>query len=114
MANYKKFLSFNGRAARSEYWAVYLLTWLFVFISSITFYFLLMIPDIGVILGGLFMLIIGIILAWLMIATAVRRCRDAGVSPWFVLSFLIPYVNFIVFVVFGCLPSDPESIEIKI
>jgi uncharacterized membrane protein YhaH (DUF805 family) len=44
-----------------------------------------------------------------MLATAIRRCRDAGISPWFTLSFLVPYINFIVFIVFGVLNTDKDT-----
>ena len=43
------------------------------------------------------------------IATVVRRCNDIGISPWFTLTLLIPYVNFITFIVFGCLASEKEN-----
>jgi uncharacterized membrane protein YhaH (DUF805 family) len=44
-----------------------------------------------------------------MIATSIRRCRDAGINPWFTLSFLLPYINFIVFIVFGVLKTDKSD-----
>lgn len=108
---YKKYLEFVGKATRSEYWAVYLLTWVFVIIATLLFFLLSLSGPIGILLGAVVMLATGFFLAWLMVATAVRRCNDAGISPWFVLSFIIPYVNFIVFIVFGCLASEKISEE---
>jgi len=45
-------------------------------------------------------------LTWAVIATTVRRCRDAGISPWFAGTILIPWFAIIPFIVFGCLKSD--------
>jgi uncharacterized membrane protein YhaH (DUF805 family) len=111
LLQYKKYLEFVGKATRSEYWAVYLLTWVFVIIATLLFFLLSLSGPIGILLGAVVMLATGFLLAWLMVATAVRRCRDAGINPWFVLSFIIPYVNFIVFIVFGCLASEKITEE---
>lgn len=106
LLQYKKYLEFSGKATRSEYWAIYLLTWLMVFVATFLFFLLSLSGPLGILVGAAFMLMTGFVLAWLMVATAARRCRDAGINPWFVLSFIIPYVNFVVFIVFGCLKTD--------
>jgi uncharacterized membrane protein YhaH (DUF805 family) len=106
---YKKYLEFTGKATRSEYWAIYLITWLFVIVATFLFFILSLSGPIGMLLGAVVMLATGFFLTWLMVATAARRCRDAGINPWFVLSFIIPYINFIVFIVFGCLSSEKVS-----
>jgi uncharacterized membrane protein YhaH (DUF805 family) len=106
LLQYRKYLEFTGRATRSEYWAIYLITWLFVMVATFLFFILSLSGPIGMLLGAVVMLATGFFLTWLMAATAARRCRDAGINPWFVLSFIIPYINFIVFIVFGCLSSE--------
>jgi uncharacterized membrane protein YhaH (DUF805 family) len=109
LLQYRKYLEFTGKATRSEYWAIYLITWLFVMVATFLFFILSLSGPIGMLLGAVVMLATGFFLTWLMAATAARRCRDAGINPWFVLSFIIPYVNFIVFIVFGCLASEKVS-----
>lgn len=106
---YKKYIEFTGTATRSEYWAIYLLTWVLVFIATFLFFILSLSGPIGILLGSVIMLATGFFLVWLMAATAARRCRDAGINPWFVLSFIIPYINFIVFIVMGCLKTEEKN-----
>jgi uncharacterized membrane protein YhaH (DUF805 family) len=106
---YKKYIEFTGTATRSEYWAIYLLTWVLVFIATFLFFILSLSGPIGILLGSVIMLATGFSLVWLMAATAARRCRDAGINPWFVLSFIIPYINFIVFIVMGCLKTEEKN-----
>lgn len=108
---YKKYLMFEGLATRSEYWAIYLLTWVFVFVSTLLFFILSLSGPVGILAGAGLMLATCVFLVWLMIATAVRRCRDAGINTLFVLSLIIPYINFIIFIVFGCLKSINQKTE---
>jgi uncharacterized membrane protein YhaH (DUF805 family) len=109
LMSYKQYLTTEGKATRSEYWGVYLATWLILAVVTIFFFLLTLIGNIGVILGSIIMLFTSATLTWAMIATAIRRCRDAGINPWFTLSFLLPYVNFIVFIVFGILKTETEN-----
>ncbi len=109
MINMERFFSFNGLTQRSEYWAVMVVT-------LVAGFFL------GFGIGGLFMAestaILGFILfsalfvasAWLTLATTARRCRDAGVSPYWCLAMLVPYVSFVATIVFGIIPSDHSQI----
>ena len=53
----------------------------------------------GVMFGIVFMLGTAVALTWLVFAVTVRRCRDIGISPWFTLSLLIPYIAIIPFIV---------------
>jgi uncharacterized membrane protein YhaH (DUF805 family) len=63
----------------------------------------------GIVLGVLIMMVFGVITIWLDLATAVRRCRDAGINPWFVLTILIPYLGWIAVIVFGCIASESKN-----
>ena len=96
----KKYFSFHGRAKRSEYWAVFFISSIFLLFSSlisdyenfnILIFFLVVIFNISAI--------------WLGIATAVRRLRDAGINMWFLLLNLVPIVNVIVGIYWGCVKS---------
>jgi uncharacterized membrane protein YhaH (DUF805 family) len=109
LQNYKQYLTTEGRATRSEYWGVYLSTWLILAIVTMLFFALTITGMMGVVIGSIIMIASAVILTWAMLATSIRRCRDAGISPWFTLSFLVPYINFIVFIVFGVLNTDKDT-----
>lgn len=106
---YKKYLEFTGKATRSEYWGVYLASWLLLIVAMFLFFLLSLSGPFGILAGALTLLGSGFVLTWLVVATAVRRCRDAGINPWFTVSLIIPYINFIVFIVFGVLNTDKEN-----
>jgi uncharacterized membrane protein YhaH (DUF805 family) len=111
LQHYKKYLSIDGIAIRSEYWGVYLATWLILAIVTMLFFVLTLTGAIGVVIGSIILLVTSATLTWAMLATSIRRCRDAGISPWFTLSFLVPYLNFIVFIVFGVLKSESNKTD---
>lgn len=103
----EKYFKFDGTATRSEYWGVNV-------IAGIAAFILIMI---GVIIAGTnttvgvgfgFLLIIAAFIAafWITIATAVRRCKNAGINPWWAAATVVPYLGTIVFIVLGCLKSD--------
>jgi uncharacterized membrane protein YhaH (DUF805 family) len=100
----KKYFLFKGRAQRQEFWAVML--------SSCVLGFLL--GSIGLIFFSTANLIeaallcnvfLVVILSWLNLATAARRCRDAGISPLWIISYIIPYLGVIALIVFGTIRS---------
>lgn len=105
-----QYFSFKGFATRSEYWGVMLLSTIAT-IVLILVGGLLLVSDVavGVVLGFiiLFASIIGAI--WIQLATIARRCRDIGINPWFTLSVYIPYIGFIVLIVFGCIASEKKE-----
>jgi uncharacterized membrane protein YhaH (DUF805 family) len=76
---------------------------------TLLFFILTLTGMLGIIIGSIIMIVTSLTLTWTMLATAIRRCRDAGISPWFTLSFLVPYINFIVFIVFGVLNTDKDT-----
>lgn len=108
LMTYKQYLTTEGKATRSEYWGVYLSTWLILAVVTMLFFVFTLTGIVGIIIGSFLMIATSILLTWAMIATAIRRCRDAGINPWFTLSFLVPYINFIVFIVFGVLNTDKD------
>ena len=92
LEQYKKYFAFTGTASRSEYWGVYLISWLLLGLtSSLAFIvFVLSLPFTIVVIGllgwiiSLAILCVGsVISCWLWIATTIRRCNDAGINPWF-------------------------------
>jgi uncharacterized membrane protein YhaH (DUF805 family) len=116
---YKKYFAFQGKASRSEYWGVYLISWLLLglFTSLAFILFVLSLPFTIVVIGlvgwiiSLAIICAGsIISCWLWIATTIRRCNDIGINPWFSVTILLPPpFGTIPVIVFGCLP--PEEIK---
>lgn len=102
-----KYVAFNGRARRTEYW----MFTLFNVIASIV----LMIIDnvLGTIsattglglLGGLYTL--AILLP--SIAVSIRRLHDTDRSGWWLLVALVPFIGGIVLLVFMVMDSTPGS-----
>jgi uncharacterized membrane protein YhaH (DUF805 family) len=109
LQHYKQYITTEGRATRSEYWGVYLSTWLILAIVTVLFFILTLTGMMGIVIGSIIMIVTALTLTWAMLATAIRRCKDAGISPWFTLSFLVPYINFIAFIVFGVLNTDKDT-----
>jgi len=97
----EKYITFEGRASRSEYWYFVLFMILCYVAASII--------D-GVL--GLFVLYPLTVLAFLIpsIAAGVRRLHDTDKSGWWMLISLIPLVGFIVLIVLLCLRgTDGEN-----
>lgn len=111
---YKKYFDINGFATRSEYWGVYLvslgLLFPFIFLATLI---PMLIGWYGVVLSSLLSVGALVLLVWLYGATAARRCRDAGINPWFSLSLLLlvfmPPIGLICCIVFGCLSSETHN-----
>jgi len=99
------YFSFNGLAKRQEYWAIIFVAFAAAIVTTIFTEALILINTEGAVFGLLFLIAVCIALIWLQLATAARRCRDAAISPWWILLFVIPYINFVVTIVFGVLSS---------
>jgi len=106
-----RYFSFTGLAMRQEYWAVVFITFAVTFFGTIILEGLMFTGTTGIYIGVIGLIALVIAALWLQFATAARRCRDAGISPWWVLLFLIPYVNFVATIVYGCLQSKPAEVE---
>lgn len=103
----QQYFSFKNTATRSEYWAVQIIGFMafaavillgMMFTAMQMFWFTVVIYILA---------IVGY--TWLNIATTVRRCRDAAISPWWTLALIIPYVGFIVWIVIGCLSTETNN-----
>lgn len=90
---FAKYVDFNGRARRSEYWYFVL----FNFIVSLVAGFI----D-GALGLGFLGLVAGLALLLPGIAVSIRRLHDIGKSGWWVLIALIPLVGWIILIVFAC------------
>jgi uncharacterized membrane protein YhaH (DUF805 family) len=84
---FSKYVDFNGRASRPEYW------WFFLF-SFIVSILTMALPIVSLIAALAFFLP--------SLAVAVRRLHDIDKSGWWLLLLLLPLVGFIVLIVFLC------------
>lgn len=103
-----KYLIFSGKASRSEYWAVHLIAFAIFSVLMMIAVGIAALGTSGIFASTAFIIISIIMIGWLVFATTARRCRDAGINPWFTLAVFIPYLNIIPWVVFGCLETKKE------
>jgi uncharacterized membrane protein YhaH (DUF805 family) len=98
---FSKYVTFSGRSSRSAYWWWYLLT---ILVSAVAWL-------IDVLLGTWFIVggLASLALFLPTLAVTVRRFHDAGHSGWWVLTWIIPLVGFIVTLIFALTPSKPPN-----
>ncbi|MFN8705949.1 MAG: DUF805 domain-containing protein, partial [Planctomyces sp.] len=48
---------------------------------------------------------------WIAVAMSIRRCRDAGISPWFGLIMLVPLVNFLGMFLLSLIPTKTNAAQ---
>ena len=100
-AFWKSSFDFKGRTRRADFW-------LAIFANTIALFAF-------VVAGLLFVMLVGdfatvapfaIVVAYFIvtivpsISIQVRRLRDAGFSPWFLLLTLVPYVGLVLFIMY--------------
>lgn len=91
---YKKYFVLDGKASRSEYWGISIICYVLA-LPALFF---------AGILGGS-------IIIWTLLSTTARRCRDAGINPWFSATILIPWIAVVAVIVFGCLKTEKKEDE---
>lgn len=108
-----KYFSFDGLTARSEYWA----TTIIILVGSVVSGFIggffggvgSSLESSGLVAFGLISMFIGLIACfWASLAVTARRCRDAGITPWWALTLLLPYISIIAIIVFGCIATEEK------
>ena len=97
----KEYFDFNGTAKRQEYWGVIIAVFVVIIVSTI-------IVETGA-LGALIGLIALLASLWVLLATTVRRLRDADLNVFWVLVTLIPYVGTVATIVIGCVASVEKA-----
>ena len=99
-----KYVTFSGRAGRSEYWFFALFNFLAGLIAGII--------D-SAVMGdkGILSLIVLLGLFLPGMSVGIRRLHDIGKSGWWLLISLIPLIGIIVLIVFYCQKSDSETNE---
>jgi uncharacterized membrane protein YhaH (DUF805 family) len=100
----RQYFSPHGTATRSEYWAVQIIGFL-TFAAVVLLGVLFVVAQLFVMAGvTYFVAFVGYI--WLLITTSIRRCDNAGISAWWTLATVLPYIGLIVWIVIGCLTPD--------
>ena len=96
----KRYADFTGRARRKEYWMFILF--------YVIFYIAAMVVDIVL---GTFLITLVFALGMLIpsISLAARRLHDTGRSGWWQLIALIPFVGFIILLVFLVMDSSADN-----
>ena len=103
----EQYFKFDGTSPRSEFWAVTIINAICAVILVIAALAIMSLEStFAVVLGVIALLATLVFSYWLTIATCVRRCKDAGINPWWTLAIAIPYVGSVVFIVLGCLKTD--------
>lgn len=100
LAVLKNYAGFSGRARRTEYWMFGLVN----FVITLIFYVLAFVAH-----SGFFIVLVALYgLAVLVpsLAVLVRRLHDIGMSGWWILIGLVPFVGSIVLLVFTLLPGN--------
>lgn len=98
----KKYATFAGRASRKEYW---MFTLLVIIISTVLGFIVGLVGN--EMLSNVVLAIFSLGILIPSIALGVRRLHDIGKSGWWYFIVLVPFVGFIVFLVFMLLDSNP-------
>jgi len=96
----KKYVTFSGRARRTEYWMFTLFNIIFSIVAGV----------LDVVLGlGFINLLYTLAVLLPAIAVGVRRLHDTDRSGWWMLIGLIPLIGAIVLLVFFCLEGEKQE-----
>lgn len=102
----KKYADFTGRAPRAEYWKFYLAVMLgFLPLGLIAAMAAAMHSVVLLILSGLLFMALGFGTLVPFFAVGVRRLHDRGLSGWWMLICLVPYLGGLALFVLYCLPG---------
>lgn len=92
-----QYTDFKGRATRTQFWMFNLYVFVAVLIVAIIA---------GIIHLPALSLLVSLAILVPSVAMAVRRIRDLGISGWFILICLVPFVGGLLLLVGYCLPTD--------
>ncbi|MFC8685251.1 DUF805 domain-containing protein [Brevibacillus porteri] len=97
----KKYVAFEGRARRQEYWMFTLFNIIVSMVIALVDYLI----GTGSILGMIYSL--AVLLPSLSVTA--RRLHDTGRSGWWILISLIPFIGAIILLVFLCQDSQGDN-----
>lgn len=96
--------SLNGRSSRSEFWFAVFANFILGFLIGIVIAVIgVIVPPLAEVADILFSLLI----LWPSIAIVVRRLHDIGKSGWWYWISLIPFVGWLIHLIFMCRASEP-------
>jgi uncharacterized membrane protein YhaH (DUF805 family) len=100
-----KYVDFNGRARRSEYW------WFFLFLFLVSFAASIIDAILGTDFGGtgVVSLLASLALFLPSLAVAIRRLHDTSRTGWWILIGFIPIVGWIILLVFYLQDSHGDN-----
>lgn len=97
-----RYVEFSTRSNRPQFWWWTLWTLILGFVSAIVDAML------GMDEGGIFNLLVNLVLFLPSLAVAIRRLHDIGRSGWWYLLIFIPIVGWIILIVFFCTRSADQ------
>lgn len=110
------YANFRGRARRKEYWGYYLFwTILLAIFSGIAIYFDVQTGSLDDYGDDVPIATIGVVALFFLatfipgLAMTIRRQHDIGLSGWFYLLVLVPYVGGLIIFVFTLIPSQKHD-----
>ena len=112
-----KYFEFEGVVNRTQYWAIFIVS-LLLYIGTV-FAGAVALAVVYTVLGlsmanfeepaKLIYVPLFVVLAWVWLATGVKRCRDIDIHPLWLLTIMVPWVSFFAFILFGVLPGKQNN-----
>ena len=97
---FRNIFTFQGRASRSAFW------W-FALTSAIIYAIISLLSDRSWVAGTVLDIVVGIPLFITNLSLAIRRLHDSGRTGWWWWIGLVPFVGWIVLLIFYLMPSTP-------
>ena len=94
----QQYFNFNGTAKRQEYWAVLIISILLLVVGMV-------LVEGASTASALLALGALVTSLWLLLATTIRRLRDADLNTWWVILIFVPYISVVAHIVFGVVAS---------
>jgi uncharacterized membrane protein YhaH (DUF805 family) len=95
----ERFAQFTGRAGRAEYW--------WFFLANLIVSLVLAALSRASVVFAILSVIYGLAVLIPSIAVGIRRLHDTGKSGWWILLALIPFVGYIILLVFFAMEGTP-------
>lgn len=105
-----KGFDFKSKIARKEYFVSQLLAFLFIFVLFFISTFIGTFSDIAGQILDLVSAFFLVLALWCQLPLSVRRLRDAGFNPWWVLIAILPFGGFALFIM-HCQPSKKRKVS---
>jgi uncharacterized membrane protein YhaH (DUF805 family) len=90
-----KYVDFDGRASRSEFWWFFLFQIIVIVVLSMVLSIIGSLVSLALLLPGL--------------GAGVRRLHDIGKSGWWIFIGLIPLIGWLIAIYWAAQPGQPES-----